>query len=214
MLDLYIKRIIIHQFSPNDTELVLAEGPLEITPRLDEYFRKKLSKVFSDEAKRGYSMQRMFHQSLGDDLMESSVKIAQLWKEEFVISEDQKTNDLVFIQFDKEGQEYFAFLRIALKDSLIHSLGDSQHPIQLSQNNLPSAAQTPDEALVINRSSKQYYLIEKRIKHNGALPIISLKICYRFSLNNLSKNRLRWLKILPRRLPRILIRMTLTSKEK
>ena len=50
--------------------------------------------------------------------MESSVKIAQLWKEEFVISEDQKTNDLVFIQFDKEGQEYFAFLRIALKDSL------------------------------------------------------------------------------------------------
>ena len=54
MLDLYIKRIIIHQFSPNDTELVLAEGPLEITPRLDEYFRKKLSKVFSDEAKRGY----------------------------------------------------------------------------------------------------------------------------------------------------------------
>ena len=75
---------------------------------------------------------------------------------------------MVFIQFDKEGQEYFAFLRIALKDSLIHSLGDGQHPIQLSQNNLPSAAQTPDEALVINRSSKQYYLIEKRIKHNGS----------------------------------------------
>ena len=169
MLDLYIKRIIIHQFSPNDTELVLAEGPLEITPRLDEYFRKKLSKVFSDEAKRGYfDAENVFISHLGDDLMESSVKIAQLWKEEFVISEDQKTNDLVFIQFDKEGQEYFAFLRIALKDSLIHSLGDSQHPIQLSQNNLPSAAQTPDEALVINRSSKQYYLIEKRIKHNGS----------------------------------------------
>ena len=47
---------------------------------------------------------------------------------------------------------------------MIHSLGVSQHPIQLSQNNLPSAAQTPDEALIINRSSKQYYLIEKRIK--------------------------------------------------
>ena len=131
MLDLYIKRIIIHQFSPNDTELVLAEGPLEITPRLDEYFRKKLSKVFSDEAKRGYfDAENVFISHLGD--------------------------------------EYFAFLRIALKDSLIHSLGDSQHPIQLSQNNLPSAAQTPDEALVINRSSKQYYLIEKRIKHNGS----------------------------------------------
>ena len=49
-------------------------------------------------------------ESSRDDLMESSVKISQLWKEEFVISEDQKTNDLVFIQFDKEGQEYFCFL--------------------------------------------------------------------------------------------------------
>ena len=83
MLDLYIKRIIIHQFSPNDTELVLAEGPLEITPRLDEYFLKKLSKVFSDEAKRGYfDAENVFISHLGDDLMESSVKIAQLWKEE------------------------------------------------------------------------------------------------------------------------------------
>ena len=141
MLDLYIKRIIIHQFSPNDTELVLAESPIEITPRLDEYFRKKLSKVFSDEAKRGYfDTENVFISHIGNDLMESSVKISKLWKEEFVISEDQKTNDLVFIQFDKEGQEYFAFLRIALKDSLVHSLGNSQHPIQLSQNNLPSVA--------------------------------------------------------------------------
>lgn len=65
------------------------------------------SKVFSDEAKRGYfDAENVFISHLGDDLMESSVKIAQLWKEEFVISEDQKTNDLVFIQFDKEGQEY------------------------------------------------------------------------------------------------------------
>lgn len=116
MLDLYIKRIIIHQFSPNDTELVLAESPIEITPRLDEYFRKKLSKVFSDEAKRGYfDTENVFISHIGNDLMESSVKISKLWKEEFVISEDQKTNDLVFIQFDKEGQEYFAFLRIALR---------------------------------------------------------------------------------------------------
>ena len=84
--------------------------------------------------------ENVFISHLGDDLMESSVKISQLWKEEFVISEDQKTNDLVFIQFDKEGKN-ICFPRIALKDSLIHSLGDSQHPIQLSQTICPSAAQ-------------------------------------------------------------------------
>lgn len=169
MIDLYIKRIIIHQFTPNDTELILSDQLLTITPRIDEYFRKKLSKVFSDEAKRGtFSEDNVFLSYLSDDLMESSVKIAQLWKEEFVISDNQKTNDLVFIQFDKDGVEHFAFLRVALRENFTHISSDSESPIKVTQNNFPSAAQTPDEALVINRSNRNYYLIEKRIKHNGS----------------------------------------------
>ncbi len=169
MMDFYIKQIIIHQFSPNDTELVLSDTPLTLTPRIDDYFRKKLSKVFSDEAKRGYfGEDNVFMSHLQDDLYVSSCQIAQLWKEEFVISEDQKTNDLVFIQFDKDGMEHFAFLRISLKEQFAHVSENQEQTITITQNNLPSAAQTPDEALVVNKSSKQYYLIEKRIKHNGS----------------------------------------------
>ncbi|MCG4778734.1 nucleoid-associated protein, partial [Eggerthella lenta] len=86
--------------------------------RIDEYFRKKLAKVFSDDAKRGqFENDNIFRELITDDFIDSSQKVAKLWKEEFVISEDQKTNDLVFLQFDKEGQPYFAFLRIALKES-------------------------------------------------------------------------------------------------
>lgn len=169
MIDLYIKRIVIHQFTPNDTELILSDQLLTITPRIDEYFRKKLSKVFSDEAKRGtFSEDNVFLSYSSDDLMESSVQIAQLWKEEFVIYDNQKTNDLVFIQFDKDGVEHFAFLRVALRENFTHISSDSESPIKITQNNYPSAAQTPDEALVINRVNHHYYLIEKRIKHNGS----------------------------------------------
>lgn len=168
MLDLYIKKIIIHQFSPNDTEIAFAQKPITLTPSLDEYFRKKLSKVFTADAKRGqFEPENDFITHLDDDFMQSTQTIAQLWREEFVVSEDQKTNDLIFIQFDKDGQEHFAFLRLALKDSLAHILGDEEQPLKVTQNNLPSAAQTPDEALVINRQDNRYYLIEKRIKHNG-----------------------------------------------
>lgn len=88
MMDFYIKQIIIHQFSPNDTELVLSDTPLTLTPRIDDYFRKKLSKVFSDEAKRGYfGEDNVFMSHLQDDLYVSSCQIAQLWKEEFVIAD-------------------------------------------------------------------------------------------------------------------------------
>jgi len=169
MLDLYIKKIIIHQFRPDDLDLIIAEEALTLTPGIDAYFRKKLSKAFSDEAKRGlFSDDNAFIEHITDDLMASSSKIAKLWKEEFVMSENQKTNDLVFIQFDRDGEEYFAFLRLALCESFAHVTGDSPSPIKITQNNLPSAAKSPDEALLINRKTKQYYLIEKRIKHNGS----------------------------------------------
>lgn len=169
MLDIYIKKITIHQFSPNDTELFLSEGLVNITPRIDEYFRKKLAKVFSDDAKRGqFENDNIFRELITDDFIDSSQKVAKLWKEEFVISEDQKTNDLVFLQFDKEGQPYFAFLRIALKESFAHMAESQENPFSITQNNLPSAAQAPDEALVINVQSNTYYLIEKRVKHNGS----------------------------------------------
>lgn len=169
MLDSYIKRIVIHQFSPNDTELLLSDRLVSITPRIDEYFRKKLAKVFSDEAKRGqFEPDNAFFATISDDLLESSVTLAQLWKEAFVIAEDQKTNDLVFIQFDKDGEPFFAFLRIALKEQFVHFSDNYEHPFTVTQNNLPSPTQTPDEALVINLKSGQYYLIEKRVKHNGS----------------------------------------------
>lgn len=169
MIDFYIKHIIIHQFTPNDTNLILAKDAINVTPRIDEYFRKKLTKVFSDEAKRGwFDESHVFLDNLSDDLLESSVKIANLWKEEFSISEDQKTNDLVFIQFDKDGQEHFAFLRLSLKENFSHIWSDTENPLKVTQNHLPSATQTPDEALIINRVTRQYYLIEKRIKHNGS----------------------------------------------
>lgn len=168
-MDFYLKQIIIHQFSPNDTELVLADQPLSLTPTLDDYFRKKLSRVFTEDAKRGtFASDHVFLSYLEGDLMTASQKVAQLWQEEFVASEGQKTNDLIFIQFDRAGVEHFAFLRIALRESLAHTGTDSQQPLKFIQNNLPSAAQTPDEALVVNRQDGSYYLIEKRVKHNGS----------------------------------------------
>ena len=46
MIDLYIKRIVIHQFTPNDTGFILSDQLLTITPRIDEYFRKKTKQSF------------------------------------------------------------------------------------------------------------------------------------------------------------------------
>ncbi|MDW8750203.1 nucleoid-associated protein [Streptococcus suis] len=168
-MDIFVKKAIIHQFSPDDTELVLADQLLTVSPKIEEYLRKKIERVFSDEAKTGqFEPDNPFLDYLKDDLLINSVKIASLWKEEFSISENIKTNDLIFIEFERNGVEHFAFLRIALRENLAHVGSESDSPLKITQNNLPGAGSTPDEALVINLQTRKYYLIEKRIKHNGA----------------------------------------------
>ncbi|HEL2054828.1 TPA: nucleoid-associated protein [Streptococcus suis] len=168
-MDIFVKKAIIHQFSPDDTELVLADQLLTVSPKIEEYLRKKIERVFSDEAKTGqFEPDNPFLDYLKDDLLTNSVKIASLWKEEFSISENLKTNDLIFIEFERNGVEHFAFLRIALRENLAHVGSESDSPLKITQNNLPGAGSTPDEALVINLQTRKYYLIEKRIKHNGA----------------------------------------------
>ena len=168
-MDIYIKKAIIHQFRPDDTELLLADKLLNISPKIEEYLRKKIEKVYSDEAKTGiFEEDHPFFESLTEDFLETSIRLANLWREEFVLSENQKTNDLVFVQFDKEGLSHFAFLRITLRETLTHLGGEVDNPIKLTQNNLPGFGTGADEALVVNLSNRKYHLIEKRIKHNGA----------------------------------------------
>ena len=168
-MDIYVKKAIIHQFSPDDTDLYLADKFLNITPKIEEYLRKKIERVYSDEARTGiFEEDNPFLEMISDDLLETSVAVANRWKEEFVVSENQKTNDLVFIQFSKEGVDHFAFLRIALRETLTHLGGEVDNPIKLTQNNLPGFGTGADEALVINLQSRKYHLIEKRIKYNGA----------------------------------------------
>ncbi|MFS1664339.1 nucleoid-associated protein [Streptococcus sp. zg-JUN1979] len=169
MMDFYIRHLIIHQFSPSHPDIQLSHHELLVTPNLDAYFQKKLAKVFSDDAKRGrFDAEHPQLSHLNDDLMAWSKVMANDWREAFVLSDNQKTNDLVFIDFDLEGQPYRAFLRLALREQLAHVDDTSDRPIRLVPNNLPSGAQAPDEALVIAKKTGDYYLIEKRIKHDGS----------------------------------------------
>lgn len=167
-MDIYIKEAIIHQFSPHDTELSLADSLLVLTPTIEEYLRKKVERVYSDEAKTGIlPADHAFFSHISSSLVDTSCQIARIWHEEFSLAENQKTNDLIFLRFESQGIEHLAFLRISLRENLVHT-GGADKPLTVSQNNLPSAGAVPDEAFILNLSNRNYLLIEKRIKANGA----------------------------------------------
>ena len=93
---------------------------------------------------------------LSDDLMESSVKIAQLLKRRICHLGKSKTNDLVFIQFDKDGVEHFAFLRIALKENFTHISSDSESPIKVTIKIICRQLRKHQMKLAINCSNHHY----------------------------------------------------------
>ena len=52
--------------------------------------RKKIERVYSDEARTGiFEEDNPFLEMISDDLLETSVAVANRWKEEFVVSENQ-----------------------------------------------------------------------------------------------------------------------------
>ena len=78
-MDIYVKKAIIHQFSPSDTDLLLADKYLNITPKIEEYLRKKIERVYSDEAKTGiFTEDNVFLSHMTKDLLETSITIANL----------------------------------------------------------------------------------------------------------------------------------------
>ena len=79
-MDIYIKKAIIHQFSPSDTDLLLADKYLDITPKIEEYLRRKIERVYSDEAKTGiFTEDNIFLSHITKNLLETSITVANLW---------------------------------------------------------------------------------------------------------------------------------------
>ena len=97
-MDLYIKKAILHAFDPGQPEITSSENLMELTPVMLDYVTKKVEKIYSDDAKRGIlSEENHFLSLVTDDFIASTITVANFWREEFILSEKQKQNDLLFV---------------------------------------------------------------------------------------------------------------------
>ncbi|MDR1606297.1 MAG: nucleoid-associated protein [Streptococcaceae bacterium] len=171
-MDFYIKKAILHAFDPGQSELSFSEDLMTLTPVMLDYVTRKVEKIYSDDAKRGtLSAYNHFLSLVTDDFIGSTVAIANFWREEFILSEKQKQNDLLFVSYELDTQPHFAFIRLALRESFSHMIDTEtgQIKIRKSESSLPGAGSAADEAIAINLATAGYHLLEKRIKYNGKL---------------------------------------------
>ena len=169
-MDIYIKKAILHAFDPGNPEILFSPALMELTPVMLDYVTKKVEKIYSDEAKRGIlSADNQFLNLITDDFLASTKAVANFWREAFVLSENQKQNDLLFVSYEIDTQPHFAFIRLSLRDSFSHAFDHSNGQIKIAktESSLPGAGTAADEAIAINCATYAYHLIEKRIKYNG-----------------------------------------------
>lgn len=97
-MDIYIKKVIIYQFSLDDIDLFLVDKFFNIILKIEEYLCKKIERVYLDEVKFGiFEEENFFFNYIIDDLLEILVMLVNFWKEEFSIFENFKINDLIFV---------------------------------------------------------------------------------------------------------------------
>lgn len=166
--DVYLKKVVVNQFTPDNVELRLSDKPITLTPQLNEYCRAKIEKASGAKASQGILDEgNPILRYIDKDAVVAGKEISEIWRQTFVSSDDQKLNELFFFYFSVSGDEYFAFMRVVLDEGIIHSQ-DKSFIFKTTNNNLPSKSKAPIDSIVINLKTREYYLLEKPIKIDGA----------------------------------------------
>lgn len=170
-MDFYIKAAVLHLFDPNQLELKISRQQLDLgKPEIHDYLLKKLERAYSDRLKSGQlsSEHQVVTIAKSEDFIEKSIQFCEMWQDAFKISEKQTANDLICINFDKDGEAFFGFIRVKLTKGFVNREEVENNQIQVNTYQLPSDSQNPDEAFLLNLNSHSFMLLEKQIKYNGA----------------------------------------------
>ncbi|MDR1567379.1 MAG: nucleoid-associated protein [Streptococcaceae bacterium] len=170
-MDFYIKQAVLQLYDATQQELRFSKQLLDLSqPEVHSYLLKKLEKTYSDKLKNGKlsAEHDLVNLLATKDFIDATIDFSMRWLEAFKIAEKQAASDLIYISFERDGEPYFAFIRVKLSLGLANSQDLDNNQIKVNQYQLPRDAQLPDEAFLLNLQTNTFLLLEKQIRFNGA----------------------------------------------
>ncbi|MCW6676714.1 nucleoid-associated protein [Aerococcaceae bacterium NML180378] len=173
---MYIQQAILHILDKDSGNLLVSEHVMDLSDVLvREYINKLIKKVSHSDIKAGSLTQEayIYHyvQNEQHSFIEKSIDLANKIYDIIAPAEEIPAADYVFFEArDDEEAAWFGFIRLDYSSQYTHFL-DAQAGItnQLVRHNaiFPSATRKPTEAFLLNVTTGEYQLLEKRYVIEG-----------------------------------------------
>lgn len=167
-----INKAILHVLDENTKMYFCSDDELEMNDFVDFYITTHLEKLLirSDIRKGHFFGTNELSDSISpyrsEGFVEATKKIAAKWFDLYISSGIVENNNLLCIEYTQNDILYFAILEFKNKEAYIRNVGNSEdglkNEIMIHHSVLPSVAQSPEQAFVMNTSTKKLLLKEKK----------------------------------------------------
>lgn len=188
--DIIIRKGIVHILDYEKGYLGLSGSMLEPGEDLNDFIRGHIYKLlssddmkkcrFNEENSPIFSMLETFDESVEEDFISVSSKIAELIFEVMCDSGEIPSADLVMASFQIESTVHLALLKMNYKTNFIHRQAEDQTNDIIKQRIiLPSESSRLSEAVIINLKTMEVRLAEKKYEVLGEkINYLSEKVLY------------------------------------
>lgn len=188
--DIIIRKGIVHILDYEKGYLGLSGSMLEPGEDLNDFIRGHIYKLlssddmkkcrFNEENSPIFSMLETFDESVEEDFISVSSKIAELIFEVMCDSGEIPSADLVMASFQIESTVHLALLKMNYKTNFIHRQAEDQTNDIIKQRIiLPSESSRLSEAVIINLKTMEVRLVEKKYEVLGEkINYLSEKVLY------------------------------------
>lgn len=174
-MDIYIKKAVLEIIDRESTGMILSQKNLELTPGTVNFFTKKIKSLHSPKVKVGkLTEESEFKKGLlvgKEDFLKASELMMTAWYEKYQESEEAPSCDVGIVLYEEDTTPFMAFLKMNYQKAFTHFLNSDQgqlsNELLLHQTLLGSASQKPDEGLVVNLTTWEYQLLEKKYNFSG-----------------------------------------------
>lgn len=172
--EIIIRNAITHVLNTANNIVHYSEDVLELGPDLNDFIREHIFKIakadetkkcyFMEEESRVYPLIRNFKEA---NLVKTSRELAEQLCEIMSHNVNIPAADLVVATYQFQSIMYLAILKLNYKENFIHAVLDGRTEIKKQMDILPASTSRLKEAVLINLSTLEIQLLEKKYEING-----------------------------------------------
>lgn len=173
--EINIYKIIIHILDSSLSKPILSKKEIESSYEIKEFFANHIVKILNDDTTKSCQFTDEYNlvkdkisdfKQYGDNFLFMSMSIAERLFAIMSTNLDIPSGDLAVIHFGCRGTKYLTLLKLNYNKSYIHCTGDSNSIVQYRAT-LPNIGQKINEAAIINLSTMDIDLLEKKYEIDG-----------------------------------------------